>query len=480
MTVDAQGQILTYTDPNGTKHAYSYDSLRRLVADTITTFGANVDQTVAKIGTAYDAQGNPYLTTSYAGDGGIVNQIMRLFNGFGQITQEFQSASGAVDPATTPSVQYSYSTPTGYEETVSGSSSGSGSGSGSSSAYSRYISEANNSRLAAIIYPDGYTVNFTYNSGTDDAISRVSSVSDTSGTLASLTYRGLGTVMSTSFGSGINSAITLDQFANIASISWTPTGSDTPISAYAYTHDDDGNTLSKTDEVNADFSQLNTFNNVNEQTGYQEGPISGGTIASPAHSQSLDLDALGNINSNTVDGGTAQTRTVNAQSEYTAVSGVTATPTYDNDGDMTTDSAGLQYVYSAWNLPVKVLNSAGTATLETFENDGLGRRIAITIGDTTTNLYYSGSEVLEESSGGDYTNRYVWNPTNPNSLILRDSAVEVGPTVRLWAVSNANNDVVALVLSGSVVERYDYTPSGADQDHECLVHGADEQRLRLD
>ena len=323
MTVDAQGQILTYTDPNGTKHAYSYDSLRRLVADTITTFGAGVDQTMAKISTAYDAQGNPYLTTSYASDGGIVNQIMRLYNGFGQIAQEFQSASGAVNPATTPSVQYSYSTPTGYKETVSGSSSGSGSGSGSSSAYSRYISEANNSRLTAIIYPDSYTVNFTYNSGTDDAISRVSSVSDTSGTLANYTYQGLDTVMSTSFGSGINSAITLDQFANIASISWTPTGSDTPISAYSYTRDEDGNTLSKTDGVNADFSQLNTFNNVNEQTGYQEGTISGGTIGTSTHSQSLTFDALGNIYSNTVNGGSAQTRTVNAQSQYTAVSGVT-------------------------------------------------------------------------------------------------------------------------------------------------------------
>ena len=85
----------------------------------------------------------------------------------------------------------------------------------------------------------------------------------------------------------------------------------------------------------------------------------------------------------------------------------------------------------------------------------------MTIGDTTTNLYYSGTQVLEESSGGDYTNRYVWNPANPNSLILRNSGVEVGAATRLWAVSDANNDVVALVLSGSVVERYDYTPSGA-------------------
>jgi len=40
--------------------------------------------------------------------------------------------------------------------------------------------------------------------------------------------------------------------------------------------------------------------------------------------------------------------------------------------------------------------------------------------------------------------------------------VEVGPTLRLWAIQDANFNVVALVdSSGSVVERYDYTPFGA-------------------
>jgi RHS repeat-associated protein len=40
--------------------------------------------------------------------------------------------------------------------------------------------------------------------------------------------------------------------------------------------------------------------------------------------------------------------------------------------------------------------------------------------------------------------------------------VEVGPTLRLWAIQDANWNVVALVNNaGSVVERFDYTPFGS-------------------
>ena len=101
------------------------------------------------------AQGNAYLITSYdsatdTSGGHIVNQVLRLFNGFGQMTQEFQSTSGAVDTSTTPSVQYTYSDP----------------------------SSGNNSRLTSIVYPDGYTVDYNYASGVDSTISRLTSLSD--------------------------------------------------------------------------------------------------------------------------------------------------------------------------------------------------------------------------------------------------------------------------------------------------------------
>jgi RHS repeat-associated protein len=207
-----------------------------------------------------------------------------------------------------------------------------------------------------------------------------------------------------------------------------------------------------------------TYNSLNELTSYSEGALTYDHTAisgTATASQSLEYDALGNMTSVTTDGGTALTRAANAQNEYTSVSGAT-TPTYDNNGNMTTDSAGLKYSYDAWNRLIAVKNSAGTTTLETFEYDGLGRRIAVDVGGTTTKLYYSAAgQVLEESSGGDYTNRYVWSPVYVNALILRDSMVEVGPALRLWVIQDANWNVVALVnSSGSVVERYDYTPFG--------------------
>lgn len=85
-TVDAQGQTLTSTDENGTVHSYEYDPLGRVILDQVQSLGSGVDGTVMSIGTQYDAQGNPYLVTSYNGSGSIVNQVEDLYNGFGQLS----------------------------------------------------------------------------------------------------------------------------------------------------------------------------------------------------------------------------------------------------------------------------------------------------------------------------------------------------------------------------------------------------------
>jgi hypothetical protein len=44
--------------------------------------------------------------------------------------------------------------------------------------------------------------------------------------------------------------------------------------------------------------------------------------------------------------GTAQTRTANRRDEITAVAGL-STPTYDLNGNLTTDEAGRQFKYDA-------------------------------------------------------------------------------------------------------------------------------------
>src|SRR5205823_1692223 len=85
--VNALGQATQFTDQNGNVHQYSYDVLGRLTADTVTTLGSGVDGAVRRIEYGYDAQGNQSTITSYdaATGGNVVNQVLRQFNGLGQL-----------------------------------------------------------------------------------------------------------------------------------------------------------------------------------------------------------------------------------------------------------------------------------------------------------------------------------------------------------------------------------------------------------
>jgi hypothetical protein len=47
--------------------------------------------------------------TSASSGGTLVNQVQGAFNGLGQLTNEYQSHSGALVVGTTPQVQYTYS-----------------------------------------------------------------------------------------------------------------------------------------------------------------------------------------------------------------------------------------------------------------------------------------------------------------------------------------------------------------------------------
>ena len=68
---------------------------------------------------------------------------------------DIQAHGGAVNTSTTPSVQYAYTVMSGGQ---------------------------NNSRLTSITYPNGKVLSYNYNSGVDSTISRLSSLSDNSGT----------------------------------------------------------------------------------------------------------------------------------------------------------------------------------------------------------------------------------------------------------------------------------------------------------
>lgn len=182
--VNALGQVVQSTDRNGNVHQYSYDVLGRLTSDAVTTLGTGVDGSVRRIEYAYDSQGNLSLITSYdaPSGGNIVNQVMRQFNGLGQLTAEYQGHHGAVDTSQNGTVQTSVQ----Y-------------------AYNEMANGENNSRLVSITYPSTYanardTLSYNYAAGLDDRISRLTSLSDNSPLssgylLESYKYLGLDTVV---------------------------------------------------------------------------------------------------------------------------------------------------------------------------------------------------------------------------------------------------------------------------------------------
>jgi RHS repeat-associated protein len=450
-TVNALGQNLTAADRNGNVHTFSYDVLGRRTSDQVTTLGGGVDGSVRRIDTAYDGQGNAYLVTSYSTTGGgtVVNQVERLYNGFGQLTAEYQSHGGAVNTSTTPAVQYAY---------VEGASG------------------ANNSRLVSVTYPSGYVLSYNYASGVDSSISRLTSLSDSGGTLEGYKYLGLGTVVERnhpqtyvnltyvsqtgSTGDAGDKYVGLDRFGRVVDQNWYTTSTSSSTDRFQYGYDADGNVLYRNNTVNTAFGELYAYDSLNQLTSFQRGTLNGtftGLVGSASRSQSWTPDALGNFTGVTTDG-TSQTSTFNQQNEFTSGS-----VTYDADGNTTADGTGNSYVYDAWDRLVSVSN--GGTTVASYGYDGLGRRVTETHGSTTTDLSFSaGWQVLEEDVGGAAQARDVWSPVYVDALVLRDQSSLHNGTLdqRLYAQQAANWDVTALVsASGAVVERYVYDPYGA-------------------
>jgi YD repeat-containing protein len=271
-------------------------------------------------------------------------------------------------------------------------------------AYTEMAGGVNNSRLTKIIYPNGKVLNYNYATGVDSDISRLTSLSDSTGTLTIYSYLGLDTVVQQAYpqpgialtyiaqtgesnGDAGDKYIGLDRFDRVVDQRWINTSTGVATDRFQYGYDRDGNRLYRNNLVNTAFGELyhvngaNGYDNLNQLTAFARGTLSasqqGGpldTIATAAASQSWSLDVMGNFKSQTTNG-TQVNRTNNMQNEVGTVGANTLT--YDSNGNMTTDDTGNQLVYDAWNELVAVKNSSGTL-LFGYAYDGLGQRITET------------------------------------------------------------------------------------------------------
>ena len=374
-----------------------------------------------------------------------MNEVQRAYNGLGQLVREWQSHAGAVNPVTTPSVQYAYT------EALDG----------------------NHSRPESMTYPGGAEVVFGYGSGVDDAISRLTTVADGANTVEVMLYLGLGTVvMRTHAESGVNLSYLkqsgeadgdagdrytgLDRFGRIVDQRWA-NSSNTDLDRNQYGYDRAGNRLFKDNTVISDLSEQYAYDALAQLTNYQQG-TPGDAVT---RTQSWDLNPLGNWSTVTTDG-VDQIRTHNAQNEITNI-GETTTITYDANGNLTTDENDYRFGWDAWNRLVQV-RDASNAVVARYGRDALGRRITVEQGETVTDRYFSSPwQLLEESIDGSTVTRHVWSPVYVDALVLRDRDTDGNGTLdeRLYPLQDANWNVTALVtLAETVVERYSYDPYG--------------------
>ncbi|MBN8628150.1 MAG: RHS repeat-associated core domain-containing protein, partial [Planctomycetes bacterium] len=161
-----QEQVVRLTDQNGTEHEYRYDLLGRATDDVVAVLGAGIDGSVRRLGRSFDVRGLPQQLTSYADAAGttVVNQVQNQFNGFRQLTTQYQAHDGTVNTASTARVQYGY---------ADGS--------------------ANTARPRTLTYPNGRVLTHDYGAANsdDDRLSRIESLDDV-GSVARVAYTYLG------------------------------------------------------------------------------------------------------------------------------------------------------------------------------------------------------------------------------------------------------------------------------------------------
>jgi RHS repeat-associated protein len=310
-------------------------------------------------------------------------------------------------------------------------------------------------------YPNGRVLNYNYNSGVDDRISRLSSLSESAGTLESYSYLGLDTVIQRAQmyqgaavatqsyiiaggnTDGGDKYTGLDRFGRVVEQRWV-NGSSVITDDFLYSYDQDSNALSRSNALNSSFTEQYGYDHLNRLTSFTRGSTT----------ESWGLDALGNWSSLTNNGST-QTRSFNNQNQITAISGTPSTPAYDRNGNTIQDQNNQTFTYDAWNRLVKLVSGANT---EVYSYDALGRRITAKLNSTAaTDLYFSSAwQVLEEDVGGTMKNQYVWSPLYVDALVEGDLN-----GTRYYVQQDANWNVTAIVgTTGTVQERFVYDPYG--------------------
>jgi RHS repeat-associated protein len=475
-----QGEVIEQKDQNETVHAYEYDRLGRLTHDRVTALGTGIDGAVRRISRSYDRAGQMESITSWnepeVGRGEVVNQVLQRYNGFGQLTAEYQSHGGAVSTSATPAVRYTY---------ADGSN--------------RHI------RRLSTIYPDGRELAFYYGApgSDDDKLGRVQEIRDggAEGTpLARYTRRGLSATMRIEYlqcggetpvemtyiklpddpvGPAGDQYTGQDQFNRIINVRWMRGGSaPVHIDRFQYGFDRAGNRTYRRNVPGRarHYDEKYSYDGLYQLTELERGTLSlgGAEISHIIWQEDFTYDPTGNwLRYEAQTGGSPsadQTRTHNRANEITSTANPSVPLGYDRAGNMTRqgDSGNDHHLaWDAWNRLVQA-SHADASIVGRYQYDGLTRRVWKRtleggLGLADRHFYYSDQWQVLEERFGDLSvaqRQFVWGLRYADDLILRDSPDPLPQYNRLYATHDQWHCTGIVDETGEVVQRYAYDAFG--------------------
>lgn len=471
-----QAQSTTFTDADGTVHEYVYDKLGRLLDDQITTLAAHLDGAVRCIGNGYDLRGLPAKVTSYdaASGGSVVNEVEFVYDAFGNLKEDWQSHSGAVN-GSTPKV--------GYTRT----------------------NGANNTlRLTRLTYPNGETVDPHYGpmhqaSSHFNRVEALKAPGDF-GDMVEYTYAGVGWQVEAIYNGQFGDEICrltykklageptgdagdiyngYDRFNRTVDIRWRKDDEDVERIQYGF-NANSWRTWRRRN-LSQSWDQYFGYDGLGQVTQSQRGDLNLNLTAVgaiPQQAEQWQYDPTGNWQRyQTFADGIGvldQPRVYDRGNRLMQVGDGAGEIRVDRAGrmlELPPDGAGdwaqsLQVKWDAWSRIVEV-KQAGT-TLAKYGYDGLTRRITREVDGVVWHCYYSDQwRPLEESEDevGSPTIQYYWGARHRDDLVRRDRAT-VSPgdlDERRYVMMDYYSPASIADESGAVTERYAFSSFGIRQ-----------------
>jgi RHS repeat-associated protein len=144
---------------------------------------------------------------------------------------------------------------------------------------------------------------------------------------------------------------------------------------------------------------------------------------------------------------------VNALNRYTAIDG--AAVSYDTNGNLTADGAGMTYLYDMEN---HLVGTSGVSS--SLYYDALGRLARVVVAGTTTDFHYDGDALVAEYVGAGLTRRYVHSGGIDEPLVMYLSA-SVGTAHRRYLLGDHHGSIIGRADNAGVVTKINsYDPYG--------------------